>query len=132
MTILNSLPDNTIRRLSKVIIRTIHLVGMAGLFGNAMMGRFDPVYVYLAIVSGIILALMEAYSGLIWFVQLRGVALYFKLVLLFLIHLYPETTIPCLIAVIAISGFMAHAPSWIRYFSLQHWQVVHSKEDILG
>ena len=132
MTLLNSLPDNTVRRLSKVIVRTIHLIGIAGMFGNAMMGTSETIYITLAIISGIVLALMEAYSGLIWFVQLRGVALYLKLLLLLLMHLYPATSIPCLIAIIAISGFMSHAPSWIRYFSLQHWQVVHSKEDLLG
>jgi hypothetical protein len=132
MAFLNSLPDNTVRRLSKVIVRSIHLVGIAGLFGNAMMGTTESMYITLAIVSGIILAIMEAYSGLIWFVQLRGVTLYLKLLLLLLLHIYPDTTVPLLIAVIAISGFMSHAPSWIRYFSVQHWQVVHSKEDILG
>lgn len=132
MRFLNSLPDNSARRLSKVLVRSIHLVGMAGLFGNAMMGSFEPVYIYLTIVSGMVLTVMEAYSGLIWFVQLRGVALYLKVLLLFLIHLYPNAAIPCLIAVIAISGFMSHAPSWIRYFSVQHWQVVHSKDDLLG
>lgn len=132
MNFLNSLPDNTGRRLSKVIVRSIHLVGMAGLFGNAMMGTSESIYITLAIVSGVVLALMEAYSGLIWFVQLRGVALYIKLLLLLLMHIYPAAAIPCLIAIIAISGFMSHAPSWIRYFSVQHWQVVHSKDDLLG
>ena len=132
MSFLNSLPDNTGRRLSKVIVRSIHLVGMAGLFGNAMMGTSESIYITLAIISGVVLAIMEAYPGLIWFVQLRGVALYIKLLLLLLMHIYPGAAIPCLIAVIAISGFMSHAPSWIRYFSVLHWQVVHSKEDLLG
>ncbi len=132
MAFLSSLPDNTVRRLTKVIVRTIHLVGIAGLFGNAMVGRFESFYITLAIVSGVVLALMEAYSGLIWFVQLRGLSLFLKLLLLLPMHIYPDTYLPCLIAVIAISGFMSHAPSWIRYFSVQHWQVVYLKEDLLG
>jgi uncharacterized membrane protein len=132
MSILNSLPDNTARRLSKVIVRTIHLVGIAGFFGNAMMGNVDSIYVTLTIVTGIVLTLMEASSGWVWFVQLRGVFMYLKLLLLLLIHFEPASAIPCLIAVIALSGFISHAPSWIRYFSLRHWQVVHSKDDLLG
>lgn len=132
MSFLNSLPDNTVRRLTKVIVRTLHLVGTAGLFGNAMMGTSESLYITLAIASGVVLALMEAYSGMIWFVQLRGITLYLKLLLLILMHIYPAASIPCLIAIIAISGFMSHAPSWIRYFSVLHWQVVHSKEDLLG
>lgn len=132
MSILNSLPENSVRRLSKVLVRTIHLVGIAGVFGNAMMQTSESVYLTITIVSGVVLVVMEAYSGWIWFVQLRGVALYIKLLLLLLMHLYPELAIPCLIAVIVISGFMSHAPSWIRYFSLLHGEVVYSNNDQLG
>jgi len=129
---MNALPENTVRRLSKVIVRTAHLVGAAGVFGAAMTHTFEPVYFALAIVSGIVLAVMEAYSGWIWFVQLRGVALGVKLLLLLLMHQYPESSVSCLVAVIVISGFMSHAPSWIRYFSLLHGKVVHSDKDMLG
>lgn len=129
---MNSSPDNTIKRLTKVIIRIIHLIGSAGLFGNAMIGNFESIYLSLTIVSGVVLVLMDISSGLIWFVQLRAVSLYLKLSLLLLVHLYPNTAVPCLIAVIAISGFFSHAPRWIRYFSVLHWQVVQSKEDLLG
>ena len=132
MSFLKSLPDNTPRRLTKVIVRTIHLVAIAGFFGNAMTGSYETIYITMTIVSGAVLTLMEASSGWVWFVQLRGVSLYLKLLLLLFIHVYPNATIPGLIAVIALSGFISHAPSWIRYFSLQHWQVVHSKEDLLG
>ena len=132
MSFLNSLPENTPRRLTKVIVRTIHLVAIAGFFGNAMTGSYETIYITMTIVSGAVLTLMEASSGRVWFVQLRGVSLYLKLLLLLLIHIYPNATIPGLIAVIALSGFISHAPSWIRYFSLQHWQVVHSNEDLLG
>ena len=132
MSVLNSLPENTPRRLTKVIVRTIHLVAIAGFFGNAMMGSYETIYITMTIVSGAVLTLMEASSGWVWFVQLRGVSLYLKLLLLLLIHMYPNTTIPGLVAVIALSGFISHAPSWIRYFSLQHWQVVNSKEDLSG
>ena len=132
MSFLKSLPENTPRRLTKVIVRTIHLVAIAGFFGNAMTGSYETIYITMTIVSGAVLTLMEASSGWVWFVQLRGVSLYLKLLLLLFIHVYPNATVPGLIAVIALSGFISHAPSWIRYFSLQHWQVVHSKEDLLG
>lgn len=132
MNFFESLPDNSVRRLTKVIVRTIHLVGIAGLFGNAMTGSYESVYLVLTIASGGLLTVMEAWSGSIWFVQLRGVALYLKLLLLLPVHYYPNAAVPLLIAVIAISGFMSHAPSWIRYFSVLHCQVVQSREDIMG
>lgn len=132
MSFLSLMPENSVRRLTKVIVRSLHLVGIAGVFGNAMTGTSESVYISLAIITGVVLVFMEAYSGLIWFVQLRGVSLYLKLLLLLIMHLYPSTAIPCLIAVILISGFMSHAPNWIRYYSLQHRKVVHSRDDILG
>jgi len=125
-------PDNTVKRLCKVIVRTIHLVGMAGVFGGAMMHASVSLYLYLTIASGVVLVLMEASSGMIWCVQLRGCAVFIKLLLLLIVHLRPEFTIPCLIAVIVISGLLSHAPSWIRYFSLWHGRVVLSEDELLG
>jgi len=129
---MNSLPEKSIRRLSKVFVRSIHLVGIAGAFGNAMMGTSESAYITLALLSGVALTLMEAYGGWIWFVQLRGVAVYLKLLLLLFMHLHPEASIPVLIAVIVLSGFFSHAPSWIRYFSLRHGKVVLSNNELLG
>lgn len=130
--LLKALPDNNVRRLTKVIVRAVHLVGIAGVFGAAMMHTSEPVYLSLAIASGIVLVLMEAYSGWLWFVQLRGVSLYVKLLLLLLMHRNPDASIPCLIAVIILSGFFAHAPRWIRYYSLVHGKVICSDDDLLG
>lgn len=132
MPLLDSLPDNSGRRLLKVVVRTFHLVGVAGVFGNAMANTSDNVYAALVISSGIVLVIMESYPRLLWFVQLRGIATVVKLLILLLMHRQPALAIPCLVAVIAISGFMAHAPSWIRYFSVQHGKVIHSSDDILG
>jgi hypothetical protein len=132
MQLLKSLPENAARRLTKVIVRTIHLVGIAGVFGGAMTQTSMFGYLAVAIVSGTVLTFMEASSGVIWFVQLRGVSLYIKLLLLWLMHLYPDLSITCLIAVIVISGFMSHAPSWIRYFSVLHGRVVHADKEMLG
>lgn len=129
---LYSLPANTVRRLFKVIVRAVHLVGIAGVFGAAMTHTTADVYFALAILSGLVLVVLDSVSGWGWIVQLRGVALLVKLMLLIHLHLYPERAVPSLIAVIALSGFMAHAPCWIRYFSLLEWKVVHSKKDVLG
>lgn len=116
--------ENAARRIFKVIVRTLHLVGMAGLFGQAMTGRFTSTYLILTIVSGVVLTLVDILSDRNWFVQLRGVALYLKLLCLLPIHFSPNAAIPCLIVVVVISGFMSHAPSWIRYYSLWHGRMI--------
>jgi hypothetical protein len=132
MSFLNNLPDNSVRRLTKVAVRTIHLIGMAGMFGAAMYGAAEPTYFYLTMLSGVVLVAMEAYSGWIWCVQLRGVAVYLKLLLLALLHVALQHTMVILIVMIAVSGFMSHAPGWIRYYSLLHGKVVYSHKDLLG
>jgi hypothetical protein len=132
MSILSTLPDNTVRRFFKVLIRTVHLVGSAGTFGNAMMGVSASIYITLAIYSGILLVVMDAYARSIWFIQLRAFAIYLKLVLLLFMHLYPQFTIQALIMIIVISGFMSHAPSWIRYYSVMHGRMVHSRSDLIS
>ncbi|MBW6508056.1 MAG: hypothetical protein K0A94_00790 [Desulfuromonadales bacterium] len=131
MSFLKDLPDNSVRRLTKVAVRTIHLIGMAGMFGAAMFRASEPTYFYLTMISGVVLVGMEAYSGWIWFVQLRGFAVYLKLLLLLALHFALQHTIIILIVVIAISGFMSHAPGWIRYYSLLHGKVVYSPQDLL-
>lgn len=129
---LSPLPENSFRRLSKVVVRTIHLVGVAGVFGGAMMQTSESVYLALAIISGVALMIMEAHGCWIWLVQVRGASVFLKLLFLLFMHFWPEAAIPCLIVVIVISGFTSHAPSWIRYFSLLHGRVVHSDDEMLG
>ena len=88
MSLWNALRKYSARRLFKVIVRSIHLVGITGVFGAAMAQTTEPVYITLAIVSGIVLVIMEAFSGWLWFVQLRGVALYVKLLLMLLLMFF--------------------------------------------
>lgn len=125
-------PEKRVRRLAKVAVRTLHLVGAAGLFGGAMMGQFATSYVALVLVSGVVLTLLDIGRNLLWFVQWRGVALYLKLVCLAAMHTLHWPAVPCLVVVIVISGLISHAPSWIRYYSLRHGRVVTSSEELLG
>lgn len=121
-----------LRRMFKVLVRSVHLVGTAGTFANAMMNISSSIYITTVIWSGLLLVLMESFGNRLWLVQLRGIAIYAKLILIGAMHWYPQTAIPCLIAIIMLSGFMSHAPSWIRYYSVQHRKVVHEITDILG
>ncbi len=132
MSLLDKMPEKSGRRLAKVLVRSLHLVGVAGVFGSALAAAGDSVYISLVVGSGFLLVLMEISSNLLWLVQLRGLSIYLKLVLLLVMHLSPAHAIPCLISMILISGFFSHAPCWIRYYSLQHRMVVKSPGDLLG
>lgn len=133
MLLIESLPDKTGRRLLKVLLRCIHLVGMTGLVGTVMAnGSGAGPWFWVTVLSGLALVGLDAIASPIWFVQLRGVALYVKLVLLILLHSQPELAIWWLMAMIVLSGFFSHAPGWIRYFSLYHGQVIQSSRDLSG
>jgi hypothetical protein len=124
--------DSKYKRLLKVVVRSIHLVGAAGTFADAMMGISSSIYITTVIITGILLVFLEAYSSPIWLVQVRGVSVYIKLVIIWFMHIYPSYAVSCMIAVIVISGLISHAPSYIRYYSFMHNRVIHSFNDTLG
>jgi hypothetical protein len=121
----------SLKRILKVVVRSIHLVGAAGTFGNAMTYTPSSIYITIAIISGILLTILEA-SDWVWFVQLRGIAIYLKLLAIWIMHIYPNTAVPAMIFAILISGFFSHAPSTIRYYSIVHKKVLYCHRNILG
>ena len=119
------------KRILKTIVRSIHILGAAGTFGDAMIYNPSSIYITMAIVSGIFLTFLEA-SDWIWFVQLRGIAIYLKLIAIWIMHIYPGTAIPAMIFAILISSFFSHAPSTFRYYSIIHRKVLYCHRDMLG
>ncbi len=119
------------KRILKTAVRAVHLVGAAGTFGNAMTYTSSSIYITTAIVSGILLTFLEA-SDWVWFVQLRGIAIYLKLIAIWIMHIYPSTAVPAMIFAVLISGFFAHAPSTIRYYSVIHKKVLYCHRNMLG
>jgi len=110
------------KRWSNIVLRTLHIVGMIGLGGylfGAERALWLP-YVLLTLGTGLGLMLLYIISNGIFFIQLRGIAILLKLVLLAMIPLTDLSATGLLIAVIAISAVIAHAPGDIRYFSILH------------
>ena len=72
-------------RWLNVFLRTLHLVGVAGIGGGYLYAVEDEgwyLYQDLCLISGTLLALLFVYSSGIWLLQLRGLVILFKLVLL--------------------------------------------------
>ena len=114
-------------RWSRIALRTLHLIGVAGL-GGAYLYPLDPAlwqpYLLLTLVSGIALLLSEVWSHGIWLIQLRGLFIALKCVLLGIGLLLPHSLAPMvLIATLIISGVIAHAPGRFRYYSPWHRRV---------
>ena len=104
-------------------LRTLHLVGVAGLGAGFLYAAADEswlLYFYLTQVTGILMVLVALYRNFIWLIQLRGQAVLFKLLLLGLIPLFPELKAVLLILVVLVSGWISHAPGRVRYYSIYH------------
>ncbi len=108
-------------RWVNILLRTLHLLGMAGLGGGffyAAIGDAWLGFLYLTLVSGVGMVLLSIWSNGIWLLQLRGHAILLKVLLLLLALAWPAHKMALLVAVIIISGLIAHAPGNIRYYSI--------------
>ena len=109
------------QRWVNILLRTLHLLGMAGIGGGyfyAAVGDVWQDFLYLTLVSGLFMMLLSIWSNGIWLLQLRGHAILLKLSLLALMLMWPEYQVLCLVLVIVISGLIAHAPGDVRYYSI--------------
>jgi len=109
------------QRWVNILLRTLHLLGMAGIGGGyfyASAGDVWQGFLYLTLVSGLAMMLLSIWSNGIWLLQLRGHAILLKLVVLLLMLLWPVYQAAGLVLVIVISGLIAHAPGNVRYYSI--------------
>jgi len=120
------------KRWLKVGLRTLHLVGFAGLFAAMATGNQLTEYWAITITSGVALLLLEALSNLVWFVQVRALFMYLKFALLAALFAYPEYQWYCMIVMVILSGIISHAPSSLRYYSIVHRKKITSLNDIRG
>lgn len=115
------------KRQLSVLLRSLHLVGIAGLAGHFLFdlnaAQWLP-YAVLALGSGGLMVAMELWCDGIWLLQLRGQAILLKLMLLLAAVLLPALAAPLFVLIVLISGFFAHAPGRVRYYSLWHRRVV--------
>ncbi len=126
------IPPFTGKRWLKILLRTCHLVGVAGVFSYALIGEAQAHYWFITIITGVGLLVLEALSNLVWFVQVRALVMYIKLVLLVAVFIYPQYAWHFFISMIILSGIISHAPSSVRYYSFLHFKKVKSIHDIKG
>jgi hypothetical protein len=113
------------QRWTNIGLRTLHLVGVAGM-GAGILFEVPRAawqgYFLLTMLSGFLLVAIALWSSAVWLCQVRGVAILLKLALLAAIPVWPAAGPTLLIAVVVLSGLVAHAPSTTRYYSLCHRQ----------
>jgi len=125
----------TVKRWTKISLRTLHLLAIAGVGGGILFALDKDLwlnYWWLALASGALMMLMDILSNPVWFIQVRGIVIVLKLVLLALLGLYPGWDSFLLVIIIILSAVISHAPGKLRYYSLYHRRVITSDSDSKG
>jgi hypothetical protein len=123
------------KRWFKTGLRTLHLLAVAGVGGGILFALEKPLWInywWLALVSGSLMVLMDMLANRVWLVQVRGLTIILKLLLLGFLGSDPEWDRILLVVVIVISALISHAPGSVRYYSLYHRRVVRTGEDAKG
>ena len=124
-----------IKRWMKICLRTLHLLSVAGVGGGVIFGIEESLwlsYWWLALASGGLMILMDMIANPVWLVQVRGLVIMVKLVLVFLLGHDPSWDKALLAAVIVMSAVISHAPGKLRYYSLLHRKVITSDMNSKG
>ena len=125
----------SVKRWSKISLRTLHLLASAGVGGGILFGLEYQLwlhYWWLALASGALMILIDVLANPVWIVQVRGLVILIKLVLLALLGNNPAWDSVLLVIIIIISAVISHAPGKLRYYSLYHRRVISSKQDSKG
>ncbi len=124
-----------VKRWTKISLRTLHLLGVAGVGGGVIFTLEHHLwlnYWWLALASGTLMMIMDMIANPVWLVQIRGIVVLFKLVLLLLLGNDPDWDRFLLFVIIILSAVISHAPGSLRYYSLYHRRVITSQNDLKG
>jgi hypothetical protein len=106
------------------------IAGFAGFFLFALPIEIWRPFALLAVTSGLALISVEIFSDGIWLLQLRGLAVILKLLILAMSFAFPNLALFGFFIIVALSGFFSHAPAKIRYYSPFIGKVVKSSSEL--
>jgi len=109
------------------MLRTSHIGVIGVLFGGHVFGIGRErllSWLYLTVITGAVLLVIEAYPSWRWCYQCRGALVITKVLLLCFVPWLWDYRVPVLIAVIVIGSVGSHMPQRFRYYSLVDRRVV--------
>lgn len=113
-------------RFFSVLLRSVHIVAMALVLGGlAQGGTHDTLrlYIFLTVLSGVLLLALDLARGCLVISQGSGLALIVKLLLLGLGNLFPGTRLPFYLAATFTSSLGSHMAREWRHYSFRTWRV---------
>ena len=115
------------QRWVNVGLRCAHLLGVAGIGGGFLFDLHPQAwasYWHLTLASGVALSLIYIWSTAIWLCEIKGLAIIFKNILLAVAIAVPAARGELFIAIVVISGLVAHAPARVRSRRWLRWPKV--------
>lgn len=100
-----------------IALRSLHLIGVAGIGGGFLFTLDEAQWLpfwHLSLLTGIALTAIYIWTSALWLVQLKGLVIVFKLLLLWIAMLIPDWRGALFIMVIVLSAVIAHAPGTVR------------------
>ncbi|WP_250655606.1 hypothetical protein [Alkalimarinus coralli] len=132
---LSLLGDFPGKRWLKIILRTLHILSVIGVGGAVLFNVPFSQWVwywYAAVATGVAMVAIDALSNFLWLVQIRGIVIYIKLLLLMFLGGNMLINQLVLITIVVISAIISHAPGDIRYYSIVHRRRINSFHDSKG
>ena len=74
------------------------------------------------VTTGGLFVAIELYQSPVFLVQVKGMAVFAKILLLVAAVTFPDAALGCLVVAICIGGISSHMPGRYRYFSVVHWR----------
>ncbi len=105
------------QRWLNIVLRSLHLVGVAGIGGGFMFNLAEAQWLpfwQLTLITGTVLTAIYVWATALWLVQLKGLVIVFKLLLLWIAMHNVEWRAELFVAVIVLSSVIAHAPGAVR------------------
>lgn len=111
------------QRWVRIGLRTAHLIAMALLVGSVAGGKAPleaPYPFWATVATGVAFVALELFNTGVWLIQVKGLAVMVKALLLAAAAVAPDSALGWLIASIVIGGISSHMPGRFRYYSLWH------------
>ena len=104
------------QRWVNISLRCGHLVGIAGIGGGFLYGLDAQSWSawQITVFSGVALSLVYSWTDGAWLLEMKGLAILLKLLLLGVGLVIPDLRAGVFILVIILSGLIAHAPARVR------------------
>ncbi len=116
-------------RWLRTSLRTLHLIAFGAFYGGHVFNVDDRALfpALIAVVgTGIAFLLFEVWRAPVFLIQVRGLATYAKLALLFASYWFLDYQVAILTVVAIIGSLVSHVPASIRYYVLFGGEVIDS------